>query len=164
MVDWSIGPTVACNASSSVTSTTREFQKTIASETEADLRVMARAKTWTVEEANAALPRVRALLERIRELVAGARREREAAADRVEGNGHTPAGRAAGELQAAIEELAENGIVLRDLDAGLVDFPALLADGREYLLCWLPDEPEIAWWHWPDTGFAGRRPLTDPPE
>jgi hypothetical protein len=129
-----------------------------------DLGLMASTRTWTVQEANAALPRLRGLLERIRELVAAARQEREAAGDRVEGNGHAPAGRAGAGLQAAVEELSEEGIVLRDLDTGLVDFPARLADGREYLLCWLPDEPEVAWWHWPHTGFAGRRPLTDPPE
>ncbi|HYJ70970.1 MAG TPA: DUF2203 family protein [Actinomycetota bacterium] len=55
------------------------------------------------------------------------------------------------------------GIVLRDLDAGLVDFPARLEDGRGYLLCWVLGEPAVEWWHWPDTGFAGRRPLSDPP-
>ena len=49
------------------------------------------------------------------------------------------------------------------LDAGLVDFPARLEDGREYLLCWVLGEPAVEWWHWPDTGFAGRRPLSDPP-
>jgi hypothetical protein len=53
--------------------------------------------------------------------------------------------------------------VLRDLDTGLVDFPARLEDGREYLLCWVLGEPAVEWWHWPDTGFAGRRPLSDPP-
>jgi hypothetical protein len=124
---------------------------------------MASAKTWTVEEANAALPRVRALLERMRALVAASARATEAAEDRAAGNGQTPATRPDGELVAAVESLDEDGIVLRDLRTGLVDFPARLPDGREYLLCWVLGEPEVAWWHWPDTGFAGRRPLTDPP-
>ena len=97
-------------------------------------------RAWTVEEANTALPMVRSALRRIQALL--------------------PAG---AELRAAVEELTGAGIVLRDLDAGLVDFPARLPDGREYLLCWVLDEPEVAWWHWPDTGFAGRRPLADPP-
>jgi hypothetical protein len=124
---------------------------------------MASTKTWTVEEANAALPRVRALLERMRALVAASARATEAAEDRAAGNGQTPATRPDGELVAAVESLDEDGIVLRDLRTGLVDFPARLPDGREYLLCWVLGEPEVAWWHWPDTGFAGRRPLTDPP-
>jgi hypothetical protein len=124
---------------------------------------MPEAEPWTVERANAALPRVGAALTRIRELAAAARREREGASQLLEGNGHPPAPRAADELAAAVEGLAAEGIILRDLDTGLVDFPARLEDGREYLLCWLPGEPEVAWWHWPDTGFAGRRSLSDPP-
>jgi hypothetical protein len=118
---------------------------------------------WTVERANAALPRVGAALGRIRELVAAARREREGAAELLEGNGHPPASGVAAELRAAVQALTDEGIILRDLDAGLVDFPARLADGREYLLCWVLGEPSVAWWHWPDAGFAGRRPLSDPP-
>jgi hypothetical protein len=120
-------------------------------------------RAWTVEAANAALPRVREVLERIRGLVAEAREEREGAAERVEGNGHAPAVRSGRGLRAAVEELTDQGIVLRDVDAGLVDFPARLDDGREYLLCWVLGEPEVAFWHWPDAGFAGRRPLSDPP-
>ena len=118
---------------------------------------------WTVEAANAALPRVRQVLERIKELVAQARRDREGAVERVEGNGHAPAGGAGSELRAAVEELTDQGIVLRDLDSGLIDFPARLPDGREYLLCWVLGEPDVGFWHWPEAGFAGRRPLSDPP-
>jgi hypothetical protein len=124
---------------------------------------MSQAASWTVERANAALPRVGAALTRIRELVASARREREGAAALREGNGHPPAPRVTDQLRSAVEELTAEGIVLRDLDAGLVDFPARLDDGRQYLLCWVLGEPAVEWWHWPETGFAGRRPLSDPP-
>jgi hypothetical protein len=124
---------------------------------------MPEGASWTVEQANAALPRVGATLERIRELVATARREREGTAELLEGNGHPPTPRVTDELQAAVETLTTDGIILRDLDAGLVDFPARLPDGREYLLCWVLGEPAVEWWHWPDTGFAGRKPLSDPP-
>ncbi len=119
--------------------------------------------SWTVERANAALPRVGAAIQRIRELVSAARREREGAADLLGGNGHPPVSRAADQLRAAVEALTREGIILRDLDVGLIDFPARLDDGREYLLCWVLGEPAVAWWHWPDAGFAGRRPLSDPP-
>jgi hypothetical protein len=124
---------------------------------------MSDGELWTVERANAALPRVAAALARIRDLVTEARREREETAGLREGNGHPAAPRGTEELRAAVEALTAEGIILRDLDAGLVDFPAELADGRRYLLCWVLGEPTVGWWHWPDTGFAGRRPLSDPP-
>ncbi len=60
-------------------------------------------------------------------------------------------------------ELETEGIVLRDVLQGLVDFPARAANGRGYWLCWLVGEPEVAWWHWPEDGFAGRTPLSTPP-
>jgi hypothetical protein len=60
--------------------------------------------------------------------------------------------RAAGELDAV-------DIVLRDIDRGLIDFPAL-KDGEEVYLCWLiDDEDSIGFWHAPEAGFSGRRPL-----
>ncbi|HZD74562.1 MAG TPA: DUF2203 domain-containing protein [Actinomycetota bacterium] len=130
-----------------------------------------REEGWTVEEANAALDRVRATVRRIQEL-AGTRREqpsREMAA-RIHGNGQRNgqrlgvASRQAAELRAALDELSAEGILLRDVDNGLVDFPARSPSGRPYWLCWLVDEPEVAWWHWPETGFAGRRSLAEPPD
>jgi hypothetical protein len=109
---------------------------------------MSDAELWTVERANAALPRVGAALVRIRDLVAAARREREETAGLREGNGHPAAPRDAEELRAAVEDLTAEGIILRDLDAGLVDFPARLDDGRRYLLCWVLGEPEVEWCSW----------------
>lgn len=49
-------------------------------------------------------------------------------------------------------------VLLRDLDRGLVDFPAIV-DGREAFLCWQLGEPQVAYWHPPETGFAGRQRL-----
>jgi hypothetical protein len=119
---------------------------------------------WTVEEANAALPRVREIVQRLRALVSERRGQTEQAAERVQGNGQGGGDPGAADLERALDELTRDGIVLRDLDNGLVDFPGRSASGREYWLCWLVDEPEVAWWHWPETGFAGRRPLSDPPD
>jgi hypothetical protein len=62
------------------------------------------------------------------------------------------------ELSRSVGELEAVEVVLRDIDRGLVDFPAL-RDGEEVYLCWLIDEPEIGFWHEPDSGFAGRIPL-----
>ncbi len=63
------------------------------------------------------------------------------------------------ELSRAVGELEAVDIVLRDFDRGLVDFPALRG-GEEIYLCWLVDEEDsIGFWHEPEAGFAGRRPL-----
>jgi uncharacterized protein DUF2203 len=62
------------------------------------------------------------------------------------------------ELSRAIAELEAVDVVLRDVERGLVDFPAL-RDGQEVYLCWLVDEARIGYWHGLESGFAGRRPL-----
>jgi hypothetical protein len=63
------------------------------------------------------------------------------------------------ELSRAAGELEAVDIVLRDFVRGLVDFPAL-REGQEIYLCWLvDDEDAIGFWHEPEAGFAGRRPL-----
>jgi hypothetical protein len=122
---------------------------------------------YTHEEATAALPRVRAQVERIRELIAQAT----APSNAPSGNGHAPSSNGQGsgdagdaELRSLVEELQRDGIVLRDPGRGLIDFPAQSPSGRESLLCWLAGEDAIEWWHWPDAGFAGRTPLSQPPE
>jgi hypothetical protein len=90
------------------------------------------------------------------ELLASAPRDRLIVAESgVLERAHAAAAELAG---AAAAELAGAGIVLRDLDRGLVDFPAI-RDGEEVYLCWLVDEPEIEHWHELDAGFAGRRRL-----
>jgi hypothetical protein len=70
-------------------------------------------RDWTVEEANQALPMVRSTLQRIQELVTAARRQREATAERRQGNGHARGPAAGADLRAAVEQLTEAGIVLR---------------------------------------------------
>jgi len=62
------------------------------------------------------------------------------------------------ELQARAAAFDDREIVLRDLDRGLVDFPAL-RDGREIYLCWVDGEPDIEFWHELDAGYAGRQEL-----
>jgi Uncharacterized conserved protein (DUF2203) len=62
------------------------------------------------------------------------------------------------ELSRAIGELQALDIVIRDIDRGLVDFPSI-REGEEVYLCWLLDEKEIGYWHEPEAGFAGRKPL-----
>lgn len=80
---------------------------------------------------------------------------------RAKANGHGPRQE---DLDAAVAELRDGDIVLRDAEAGLVDFHAKGADGVVYLLCWRADEDDLAWWHLPDEGFAGRKPLPRHPQ
>jgi hypothetical protein len=127
---------------------------------------------FTPEEANAELERVRPLVE---QLVAS-RQEHVAALERQEelerkirgnGGGIPPAELAeataqvdaiARRLAKLVDELNELGVQVKDLDTGLVDFPALRG-GETVLLCWQLGEDEIAFWHRVEDGFAGRRPL-----
>jgi hypothetical protein len=66
--------------------------------------------------------------------------------------------RVAGELAATIDEVTELGVQVKDVEEGLVDFPALRR-GETVLLCWKLGEDEIRYWHTLDGGFAGRQEL-----
>jgi hypothetical protein len=61
-------------------------------------------------------------------------------------------------LARCIERIQSAGALVKDLDRGLLDFPSLRA-GKEILLCWHLGEDEIEFWHGPEDGFAGRKPL-----
>jgi hypothetical protein len=119
---------------------------------------------YTVDQANAALPWVTERIERLRAARDGFSDEdaREALGDATPGNGGGEPGKVVSEafleLQAAAAELDAVEVIVRDLDRGLVDFPAL-RDGEEIYLCWEEGEAEIAYWHDTDAGFAGRQPL-----
>ena len=119
---------------------------------------------YSVEQANAALDFVAERLERLRSARLQLEDEdaRAALGEAAPSNGGGAPGRVVSEaflqLQRALGELQELEIVLRDLERGLVDFPAM-RDGREIYLCWEEGEDEIAWWHDEDSGYAGRQPL-----
>ena len=119
-------------------------------------------RIWTLQEANEALPRVAELVERIREARAKVRKGDPAVALSARTNGKSAGGGRA-PMRRAVEELMSDGIVLRDPDRGLIDFPAASPSGRRYWLCWVVGEPEIGQWHWEHEGFAGRKPLSQPP-
>lgn len=127
---------------------------------------------FTPEEANAQLEHVRPLVEQlvaIRQEHAAAVGRQEELERKIRGNGGgiPPAELAsataavdalARRLARLVDEITEHGAQVKDLDSGLVDFPAL-RNGEAVLLCWQLGEDEIAWWHGVDDGFAGRRPL-----
>lgn len=64
------------------------------------------------------------------------------------------------QMAAGVARIDTLGLTLRDIERGLVDFPALVA-GRQVWLCWQPGEIALGWWHDLDTGFDGRRPLAE---
>jgi hypothetical protein len=64
------------------------------------------------------------------------------------------------QMQAGVARIDELGITLREIETGLVDFPALVT-GRQVWLCWRLGEGDIDWWHELDEGFGGRRPLAE---
>jgi hypothetical protein len=116
------------------------------------------------EEANALLPKLKPLLAQLQEAKQDLTDEQahELLSDAAPSNGGGDAGQQVGEafleVRRLLEVLEESGIVLRDIDRGLLDFPALV-DGREIYLCWELGEDEVAYWHELDTGYGGRRPL-----
>jgi hypothetical protein len=61
-------------------------------------------------------------------------------------------------LKTAMERIEELGVLVKDLDVGLVDFPTLF-EGEEVYLCWRADEGDINHWHGVTEGFAGRKPI-----
>jgi len=65
---------------------------------------------------------------------------------------------AAARLRRALEQVAETGCQVKDLDIGLVDFPAM-RHGVEVCLCWKLGEPAVAFWHGVDEGVRGRKPI-----
>ena len=127
---------------------------------------------FTPEEANALLEQVRPLVAELvahnRSLQAGiATRARLTA--RISGNGGDLDPQAPRQLEEqverdseavarAVEELERLGVLIKDLDTGLVDFPARRGD-EEVLLCWQLGEDEVAYWHGVEEGYAGRKPL-----
>jgi hypothetical protein len=124
-------------------------------------------KIFTVEEANALLPRVRKIVARIQRAHKSLGRYREdvkKAAEAAEngGGGIVEGVQYASILATLTEQLTELeglGVQLKDFERGLVDFPSL-RDGRVVLLCWQMGEgDELEWWHDVDAGFAGRTPL-----
>jgi hypothetical protein len=131
------------------------------------------AKRFTRDEAEALLPRVEPLLREIQALHAGMmEREEELARLKVKAasNGHsqpdqiqiaqTELATLGREIAARIETINRLGILVKDLEMGLIDFPTL-RDGQEVYLCWRLGEQSISWWHEIDSGFAGRQPLED---
>jgi hypothetical protein len=119
-------------------------------------------RTYTVEEANALLPFLAPALIELRDKFEEAAEIRVAIVRSSATNGGSVERERWSKFLARVAELLDRlrewDIVLRDISTGLVDFPAEM-EGREAFLCWKLGEDEIGFWHSPDDGFQGRRPL-----
>jgi hypothetical protein len=129
-------------------------------------------RTFTPDEANAALAEVRPLAEQLvahRRALTAAQRRQAALVVSIAGNGGDlgPSDlqeaaeaiqREADAIAAVVDELDEQGVQVKSLEEGLLDFPAE-RDGEPILLCWKVGEERVAFWHGIDEGFAGRKPL-----
>ncbi len=123
---------------------------------------MTTERLFTLEDANAELDDLRVLLPRVREARRGLIEASTRITDAVGEDGGGVEGsdwfRFQQSLKADVEELARRGILLRDPERGLVDFPAE-REGRRVFLCWRLDESEVAYFHEEHGGFSGRKPL-----
>src|SRR4029079_4444790 len=140
------------------------------------------ARFYDLDEANAAIPEVRTILESLRDQRAELIRLRDevlahAADDEVRGEGRGDATTEAkidadvrvlrlrmqgviDRMQAGVVRIDEMGITLREIETGLIDFPAL-ASGRQIWLCWRLGEDDVGWWHELAEGFGNRHALAD---
>jgi len=137
-------------------------------------------RLFTIEEANALVPRLDQIflrldpkLARLRELkdliedaetyygdglMSASAREQEAYAGMLQEQADLE-----GSVQGDIDEVRSLGCELKDLQRGLVDFPAPVS-GEVAYLCWQRGEPHVGWWHTLEGGFAGRKPLASEAE
>jgi len=121
-------------------------------------------KHYRREEAESLLPQLRQWLQRLNTL----RREAERSEKRITAMmhpGHDVGGdlvnrwiRTLAEMQKLLEEFHRREIQIKDLERGLLDFPAFIG-GKEVFLCWEQDEANVEFWHDLDTGYSGRERL-----
>ena len=119
-------------------------------------------KYFTVETVNALLPRLNLAALAVRD---GAARLASIAGQRYQAtppacDSHVPPPYLAGlqALSSGLETIRELGGEMKDVDTGLVDFPAR-RNGEDVLLCWRIGEEAVTWWHTPQAGFGGRNPI-----
>jgi hypothetical protein len=118
------------------------------------------SERYTIEEADALIPEVAERMARLAALQRRAATGLGEARRRARRNGHRGGLEAevAGEMGTLLAWLEENHLVVKGVSPPLVDFPAQYG-GRDVLLCWTEGEERIGWYHLPDAGFAGRKPV-----
>lgn len=124
-------------------------------------------KIFTLAEAQNLIPRLKSLLKEIGEYWSEIRDlhpEIQKARDKAPFDGFSKSGVAYVEsvshLMFLVHQIKETGVLLKDADKGLCDFP-YVRDGRVVYLCWQVGEDSIGYWHDIETGFADREPLDE---
>ena len=127
----------------------------------------AMSKYFTLEQANEALESIRPWMDEIqiiRQQILVHQPDIWSVMEKSAGNGGNPTlSRMVptfDRLDELIHKVQDTGVVIKDINTGLLDFPAL-RDGHEVYLCWKHGEGEIAFWHEIDAGFAGRRSIDE---
>jgi len=129
-------------------------------------------RVFTIREANATLPLVRAIVadlvglardvtDRRQRLLALSASDSPRGADPYQeelAQAEEELEKDARRVLEYVEELRQLGVETKSVTQGLVDFPAVF-DGRKVYLCWKMGEPEVGSWHELDAGFRGRKPL-----
>ena len=125
------------------------------------------AKYFTLQQANEALASIRPWMDEIqaiRQQILVHQPEIWNVMEKSAGNGGNPTlsrmVKTFDRLDELIHAVQDAGAVIKDINTGLIDFPAL-RDGREVYLCWRFGEGDIAFWHDIDAGFAGRRSIEE---
>jgi hypothetical protein len=154
----------------------------------ASARIIGMARFFDLDAANETVPELRTILETLRDERAQliALRDEFTRREALETTpGDTPTGRSPDDIaartrqdaaerrrlrlrmqgvidqmQAGVARIDELGVTLREIETGLVDFPALV-NGRQVWLCWRLGEGDVEWWHELSDGFGGRRPLIE---
>lgn len=125
-------------------------------------------RVFSLFEANQLIPQLQSYLSAVRQgkaLLLRTREEVRRASARAGVGGGTPVGaryvKSLQNISANLQAIHELGVLVKDVDLGLCDFPHL-RDGRIVYLCWKFGEKEIQWWHETTTGYKDRCPLVDP--
>jgi len=121
-------------------------------------------KHYTRDQARALLPQIRNWLTELEQLRGRLRKQEKRVATLMR-PGVDVGGQAANtwvrllvQTRDVLRQFQTREIFIKDIDRGLVDFPAIIG-GKEVFLCWEKDEDDIEFWHDLDTGYAGREPL-----
>ena len=119
---------------------------------------------FTRDEARALLPQVRAWLEKLNQSRRSLQKTDQritqllAAGDDVGGELANTQVKILAEIKSLLREFEQREIQIKDLERGLIDFPAIIG-GREVFFCWESDDDDIEFWHDLDSGYAGREKL-----